>query len=231
MNFRPAVVLVLLLLQSNVSAEADYDRLLSGLWTYKEISHGGDTALANTGLFLFHNGRFFQQTIDSDMGQAHTGRYSVVADQVSFDLEMGILVSEKNNLVLAVRRNAANQAGISYQDEVLTLRFDESTVQTLTKQAAAKDVEVHAVEGGYLVFTGDSFIYMSLQGDELEAGSGSYTKTAETYSLQANPWISVAGKRVTYSYNLDIALSLGKKRFNFSDGRKLDLKIVAGQGD
>ena len=61
--------LLLLGLQSFVYADSGNTRLLSGLWTYKKISHSGDAALPNKGLFLFHNGRFFQQTIDDDMGQ------------------------------------------------------------------------------------------------------------------------------------------------------------------
>jgi hypothetical protein len=226
-----AAFFLLLGLQSSVSAETANDELLSGLWSYNKISHGGETALDNTGLFLFHNGRFFQQTIDGDMGQAHAGSYRVAGDTVSFDVEMGILVSGSADPTMSVRLNAGNQATISYRDKVLTLGFDEGTVQTLTKHAEVENAKVQTVTGGYLVFTEDSFIYMSLEDDKLEAGSGSYTKTAEGYSLQANPWISVAGKRVTYSYNENIELSREKKVFSFSDGRKLDLKMTAEQDE
>ena len=69
------LVLLLLGVQPFVYADSSNTGFLSGLWKYEKISHSGDAALPNQGLFLFYNGRFFQQTIDDDMGQAHTGNY------------------------------------------------------------------------------------------------------------------------------------------------------------
>jgi len=198
---------------------------LAGLWRYDEISHGGEAPLTNTGLFLFHNGRFFQQTIDDDMGQAHAGTYTIDDGTVSFNIEMGILVSENYAPVMAVRLNANNRASIDLQDNLLTLKFDEKTVQTLKKHSEVENAEVYTVQGGYLVFTHDSFIYMSLESDNLEAGSGRYKQIGDTFTLQANPWISVSGERVIYSYNEEIDLNLREKTFDFSSGRTVKLNI------
>ena len=166
------------------------------------------------------------------MGQAHTGSYEIAGDIVSFDVEMGVLVRENSEPPLAVRQNAENQAKISFKGEVLILGFEESTVQTLTKLADAENVTVYPLIGGYLVFTGNNFIYMSLEDDNFAAGSGKYLKTGNGFSLHANPWISVSGRRVTYSHNEDINLNLEQKVFSFPDGRKFALKMAlrkAGQ--
>ena len=220
------LLLLLLGLQSFAYADSGNIRFLSGLWKYEEISHGGDAALPNKGLFLFYNGRFFQQTIDDDMGQAHTGSYKIAGDIVSFDVEMGVLVRENSEPPLAVRQNAENQAKISFKGDVHILGFEESTVQTLAKLADAETVKVYPLIGGYLVFTGNNFIYMSLEDDNFATGSGKYLKTGNGFSLHANPWISVSARRVTYSHNEDINLNLEQKVFSFSDGRKFALKMA-----
>ena len=220
------LILLLLGLQSSVYADSGNTGFLSGLWEYEEISHGGDAALPNKGLFLFYNGRFFQQTIDDDMGQAHTGSYKIVGDTVSFDVEMGVLVRENSEPPLAVRQNAENQANICFQDDVLILGFEESTVQTLTKLTDLKTVKIYPLIGGYLVFTDNNFIYMSLEDDNFAAGSGQYLKTGNGFSLHANPWISVSGRRVNYSHNVDIDLNLEQKVFSFPDGREFALKMA-----
>ena len=160
------------------------------------------------------------------MGQAHTGSYKIVGDTVSFDVEMGVLVRENSEPPLAVRQNAENQANISFQDDVLILGFEESTVQTLTKLTDLKTAKIYPLIGGYLVFTDNNFIYMSLEDDNFAAGSGQYLKTGKGFSLHANPWISVSGRRVNYSHNVDIDLNLEQKVFSFPDGRKLALKMA-----
>ena len=225
------LILLLLSLQSFVYAESGNTRFLSGLWEYEEISHSGDAALPNTGLFLFYNGRFYQQTIDDDMGQAHTGSYKIVGDIVSFDVEMGVLVRENSEPPLAVRLNAENQAKVSFKGDLLILGFEESTVQTLTKLADVENAKIYPLMGGYLVFTDNNFIYMSLEDDNFAAGSGKYLKSGNGFSLHANPWISVSGRRVTYSHNEDINLNLEQKVFSFSDGRKFDLNVSAGEAE
>ena len=220
--------LLLLGMQSYVYADSGSTMVLSGLWRYEKISHGGDTALANKGLFLFHQGRFFQQTIDDDMGQAHAGSYNINGDLVSLDVEMGVLVRENSEPVLAIRQNAENHAKMSFKNDVLVLEFEESTVQTLTKLADVKNIKIYPLNGGYLVFIDNSFIYMRLEDDDFVAGSGAYLKEEEGYSLHANPWISVSGNRVSYSHDEHINLNLERKAFCFPDGRKLKLKMAEG---
>ena len=220
------LILLLLGLQSFVYADSGNTGFLSGLWKYEEISHGGDAALPNKGLFLFYDGRFFQQTIDDDMGQAHSGRYKIAGDIVYFDVEMGVLVRENAEPPLAVRRNAENQAQISFQGDVLILGFEESTVQTLTKLTDVENTEIYPLIGGYLVFTDNNFIYMSLEDDNFAAGSGNYMKAGNGFSLHANPWISVSGRRVTYSHNEDINVNLEQKVFSFPDGKTFALKMA-----
>ena len=100
------------------------------------------------------------------------------------------MVRENSEPPLAVRQNAENQAKISVKGDLLILGFEENTVQTLTKLAHVENAKIYPLIGGYLVFTDNNFIYMSLQDDNFAAGSGKYLKAGNSLSLYANPWIS-----------------------------------------
>src|SRR5690606_26888344 len=149
---------------------------VTGLWRYTNLIASDGEELPLTGIFLFADGYFMQQSIfdgepfEGQGAMAHAGPYTRGGDGVQLVAQQTISVApELGNSALSFRRNTEHDVSVSRSGADLTLVFSTGTVQELT-QLGAGDGDVYRLDDGAFALVDDYFILV--QGNERSTVSG-----------------------------------------------------------
>ena len=112
-----------------------------GLWAYTGLTPPGQEEFALTGMFVFKDGKFIQQSIndgepfETQGAMAHAGTYRHGPDGIQMVAEQTISVAPKNTPPFSERGRTEHELSVERTGDELTLTFGSGTVQTFKPSA------------------------------------------------------------------------------------------------
>jgi len=169
---------------------------VEGLWAYTELAPRGQKGMPLTGMFVFRDGLFVQQTIndgepfEAQVGQGHCGTYRPKDGIVELTAEVQIALSPRRTPPLSLRHGVTHQITPELSGDSLTLTFGTGTIQKFKKIGPAKG-RIYRLEGGMLALVDGHFLLVAAASDQdVVGGSGTFVKDGGTLILQAQRWYS-----------------------------------------
>lgn len=195
---------------------------IDGLWSYETLQIGEESPVPLTGLFLFQNGRFLQQTINdggifvNQLGMGHSGTYEWHQGFIRLLAKVGLMIEPTRDPVLESRSNSLHHIIPDLSGERLTLSFDMGVIQKLTRVAKGdRSTKIIDLDEGGLGLADDRFILVAERSGEGVAGSGHFTRSGNELRFKADRWFTFKGSRTHYQRDEIVIASF--------DGRKLSL--------
>lgn len=218
--------MVMVLTGLGASAEASSPgEAVEGLWKYTNLtrSDGGDMPL--TGIFLFKDGVFLQQSIfdgepfDEQSAMAHAGPYSSDPDAVHLVAEQTISINPEAESPLSFRANTEHELSIDRKGDELTVVFGSGTIQELERIGPGQG-EVYSLEDGALAFVDGFFILVQGNESESVSGYGTFKKHHDDIlKLKVIRWAE--GDNTDASNQRDVTLwaTFDGQKLTLADGR------------
>ncbi|HKK23100.1 MAG TPA: hypothetical protein VJ947_05385 [Pseudohaliea sp.] len=233
-----ALGLWLLLAAAAPTARADDPMAeVEGLWAYTDLVTGDGRSLPLTGIFLFKDGTFLQQSIfngepfEAQGAMAHTGPYwpggaglrMTSAPTLSLDpagenplTSIGVLEHD-----IAVRRDG----------DTLAIQFGggTSTLQTFRRLGDAADARSYSLTDGALAFADGHFILVSGNAEGAVTGYGSYERDGEVLTLAVIRWSESDGETVRNLRDVTLSARFDGETLALPGGKRLT--VVSGEAE
>lgn len=177
---------------------------VDGLWRYQTIAAGAGKQVPIDGLFLFHEGRFVQQSLnvgepfDKQLAQAHAGTYNVNGNALTMFAEVGLVVDPTANAPVDVRRNSEHHVTIDRDGDRLTLTFSTGTVQKFTRLGPDAG-QVYPLDRGALALADGKFLLVAETSNYSVGASGAFEKAGGTLRLRPERWFTVRDGKAVYA--------------------------------
>lgn len=218
-----AMAMILTALSTTTNASAG--EAVEGLWKYTNLTTSNGDELPLTGIFLFKDGTFLQQSIfngepfDEQGAMAHAGPYSSGPDSVHLIAEQTVSIDPDADTPLSFRKNTEHDLSVDRDGSDLTLVFGSGTVQEFERVGPGKG-EVYSLEHGALAFADGYFILV--QGNEKGSvsGYGTFEKHhGETLKLNVIRWAEGDSGSASNQRDLVMEASFDGQKLILSDGR------------
>ncbi len=200
-----------------------------GLWAYTGLTPPGQEEFALTGMFVFKDGKFVQQSIndgepfETQGAMAHAGTYRHGPDGIEMVAEQTVSVSPKKAPPFSERGRTEHQLAVERTGDKMTLTFGSGTVQTF-KRLGDGVGEIHELVGGMLAFVDGRFLLVAAQDDGVVTGCGAFERRGESYTLQVLRWAEAKGTKVAYRRDETMNATFDGKRLTLSDGAIFQVK-------
>jgi hypothetical protein len=177
-----------------------------GLWAYETLARGGGSPVATAGLFVFHDGRFAQQSVnvgepyDRQLAQAHSGTYRLESGRLRLVAEVGMVIDPTRPSPTESRDGSVHEITVARAGDRLHLRFGTGTVQTFKRLGPGRG-EHFRLDRGALALVDGRFVLVSAGNHRSRSGSGFFERRGESLRLQAERWVSIRSGAPTYSRN------------------------------
>jgi uncharacterized protein (DUF885 family) len=176
----------------------------AGLWRYQSLGRptGGETKL--DGLFVFHNGRFVQQSLNlgepytRQVAQAHAGTFVVADGKVRLLAEVGLVVNPTADTPLVSSPGKPHELAVARDGNRLVLTFGSGTVQKFSRVGPAAG-RIVPLSNGALALVDGYFILVFEDGSRAVAGSGTYTEKGAALRFVPERWFTVREGKPTYA--------------------------------
>lgn len=227
-----SVSLLLLLGSANVVASGDAEKALeeqvNGLWFYTGLTTKDGTEMPLTGVFLFKDGVFLQQSIfDSEPFEAagsmsHTGptRAEPATGSIHLTATQQISTAPGESPALSFKDNTEHDVTVTRDGKNLTLIFGmgTSTVQTF-EWVGPGEGELYALENGSFALVDGHFVLV--EGDENSAatGYGTYTQDGQNLTLRVIRWSEADASDAKNLKDVSLKASFDGKTLSLEDGR------------
>jgi hypothetical protein len=176
---------------------------VEGLWRYTTLTPPDGEELDLTGLFLFKDGLFAQQSIfdaepfENQVAMAHAGTYEAAPNGVHLVAEQTISISPEKEPALSSRGKTEHDLSVSRSGDEMTLVFGSGTVQEF-KRVGDGVGRVYPLEHGLLAFVDGYFFLVSGEEDEVTAGYGTFEQHGDTYDVRIVRWSETDGTEISY---------------------------------
>ena len=194
-----------------------------GLWAYTGLTPPGHEEFSLTGMFVFKDGKFIQQSIndgepfETQGAMAHAGTYRHGPDGIQMVAEQTISVAPKDTPPFSERGRTEHQLAVERTGDKMTLTFGSGTVQTF-KRLGAGVGEIHELVGGMLAFVDGRFLLVAARDGGVVTGCGDFERQGESYSLEVLRWAEAKGSKVSYRRDDTMKATFDGKRLTLSDG-------------
>lgn len=199
--------------------------LVSGLWAYTGLTTSGGDEMPLTGIFLFHDGTFMQQSIfdgepfESQRVMAHTGPYSTGTDSVTLLARQQIFVVPGEDAPLDYSTDHEHQLSVSRDGDELTVVFGSGTVQTFDRVGPGLGT-VYPIEGGAFALVDDHFIIVQGSLEGTMNGYGTYTRDGDSLEIEVTRWSEATRDSATNMRDVTLQASFDGVALSFEDGRE-----------
>lgn len=199
-------------------------KAVEGLWAYTGLIPPGGENIPVTGVILFKDGRFAQQSVDDGQpfekqgAMAHAGPYGSGPAGVHMVAQQTISISPEKNPPLSFRRDTQHDISVERSGDVMKIVFGSGTVQTF-KLIGPANGEIYSLEHGLLAFVDGHFVLV--EGDEngVVTGYGTFRHAATAYDLQIIRWAESAGGETLNRRDVALKATFDGKVFTLADGR------------
>jgi hypothetical protein len=198
-------LLLFLGIQPLEAQDPEIMEVVEGLWSYETLQIGESPPVPLTGLFLFQNGRFLQQTINEggifveQLGMGHSGTYEWRQGIIRLLAKVGLMIEPTKTPILESRSNSLHHITPDLSGDRLTLSFDMGVIQKLTRVTKGDQFEkiIDLDEGG-LGLVGDRFILVAEHPGEGVAGSGHFTRSENELRFKVDRWFTLRESQAQY---------------------------------
>ena len=200
-----------------------------GLWAYTGLTPRGQGEFSLTGMFVFKDGKFVQQSIndgepfETQGAMAHAGTYRHGPDGIEMVAEQTISVSPKKAPAFSERGRTEHQLLVERSGDELTLTFGSGTVQTF-KRLGEGVGEIHELVGGMLAFIDGRFLLVAAREGGVVTGCGAFKRQGESYNLKVLRWAEAKGSKVSYRRDETTKATFDGQRLTLSDGASFQVK-------
>jgi uncharacterized protein (DUF885 family) len=186
------------------AAQPDAALGAAGLWRYRSLGRptGDETKL--DGLFVFHDGRFVQQSLNlgdpstAQVAQAHAGTYTVENGKLRLLAKVGLIVNPTAPAPVASSPNRPHELSVARASDNLVLTFGSGTVQKFVRVGPAAG-RIVPLANGALALVDGHFILVFENGSRAIAGSGTYTADGTRLRFTPERWLSARDGKASYS--------------------------------
>jgi len=218
---------------ANVDAEhseaaAVFEEEVQGLWRYRTIVRAGGPEAEIHGLFLFHDGRFVQQSLnagepwDHQLAQAHAGTYRREGETLVLVSQVGLVVDPTREPAVENRRDARHEVTVRRSGDSLTLTFGTGTVQKLERVGPGTG-RIVLLERGALALVDGVFLLAAETGTRAVGGSGAFEQRDGGLELRGESWFRIDDGKPTYSRGPTVQAVLEPDRLRLPSG--LDIPV------
>lgn len=223
----------LLLLSTSLAAGSSAQSTaeqVDGLWFYTGLTRSDGTEMPLTGVFLFKDGMFMQQSIfngspfeDQD-SMAHAGPVTPNDGWVHLVAEQTISTSPQQDTPYSFRPDTEHELAVTRNGDELTLVFGRgtSTVQTFERVGPGEG-ELYSLEDGTLALVDGHFVLV--QGNESSSvtGYGTYEKDGEALTLTVIRWTEADAAGATNRQDVVVQATFDGEQLKLEDGRSFDV--------
>jgi len=224
-----------LLFGGNLAAEPPADpaatgQMVDGLWLYTGLTTADGTEMPLTGIFLFKDGVFVQQSIfdgspfEEQAAMAHAGPYTPEAGWLHLTAAQTISTAPLQSPPLSFRSNTEHEVTVSRSGDDLTIIFGKgtSTVQTL-RRIGSSDGALYSLGNGVLAFVDGYFILVAGDENGVVTGYGTFEKEAEALTLKVIRWAEADNSGATNLRDTVVRATFDGRSFALQDGRSFQV--------
>jgi hypothetical protein len=204
--------------------------MVDGLWSYTGLTTSEGTEMPLTGIFLFKDGVFVQQSIfdgtpfEEQGSMAHAGPYTPQAGWVHLTGEQTISTSPRQSPPLSFRHNTEHDITVSRDGDKLTIIFGKgtSTVQTMERIGSGEG-ELYSLENGSLAFVDGHFILVDGDESGVVTGYGTFEQDGNAMTLKIIRWAEADGSSASNLRDQVIQATFDGRTFTLEDGRSFQV--------
>lgn len=199
-------------------------KAVEGLWAYTGLVPPGGKNIPMTGVILFKDGMFAQQSIydgqpfEKQGAMGHAGPYMAGPMGVHMVAQQTISISPEKNPPLSFRRDTQHDISVERSGDVMKAVFDTGTVQTFKRIGPASG-EIHLLEHGLLAFVDGHFVLVDGDENGVVTGYGTFKHAATAYDLQIIRWAETKGAKTLNRRDVALKASFDGKALTLADGR------------
>ena len=216
-------------LAADPSAKSTEEQL-EGLWFYTGLTTSDGTEMPLTGVFLFKDGQFLQQSIfngspfEEQGAMAHAGPYTPQAGWVQLVAAQTISTSPTQDPPFSFRADTRHEVTADRSGNDLTLIFGKgtSTVQTMEYVGPGKG-ELYHLKNGTLALVDGHFVLA--HGDEsgVVTGYGRFEKNGEALTLDVIRWAEADAAGASNRRDVAVQASFDGRQLTLEDGRSFQV--------
>lgn len=208
------------------AADTDPVKAAEGLWAYTLLQAGGSgEAMPLTGIILFKDGLFAQQSIydgqpfDTQGAMAHAGPFGAGPKGVHMTAQQTISVSPGKQPPLKFRKDTQHDISIDRSGDALTIVFGSGTVQKFKRLGPAAG-DMYKLENGVLALVDGYFVLVSGDARAVVTGYGKYKHKGTAYDLDVIRWSESTADKAVNRRDMTLQATFDGKAFVLADGRK-----------
>lgn len=196
---------------------------VEGLWRYTRLQNSGGREMPLTGIFLFKDGTFLQQSvfngepIEQQGAMAHAGPYTVEAGAVQLIAEQTIRTAPGTKLPLSFRRKTEHEVSVTRSGDDLKLVFGSGTIQEFERIGPGEG-ELYSFQDGALALVDGHFILVQGNEEGSLSGYGTYERNGKDLELDAVRWAEAGPSGAESRQDITIDATFDGKALQLSDG-------------
>ena len=204
-------------------------KAVEGLWAYTTLKPQGNEEFALTGMFVFKDGKFVQQSInngepfEAQGAMAHAGTYREGRHGIELFAEQTISVSPDKTPPFSELGRTEHKLSVERFGETLVITFGSETVQTFRRLGNAEG-EIYSLDGGMLALVDGRFVLVATRDDGVVTGCGTFEREGDYYTLEVLRWAEAQATKVSYRRNDTTTASFDGTQLTLSDGESFRVK-------
>ncbi|MDT8319702.1 MAG: hypothetical protein RQ826_04175 [Xanthomonadales bacterium] len=212
-------------LAAGSSAQSTAEQV-EGLWFYTGLITSEGTEMPLTGVFLFKDGEFVQQSIfngspfEEQGAMAHAGPYTPQAGWVQLVAEQTISSSPLQDPPFSFRADTEHEVTAERSGDDLTLIFGKgtSTVQTM-EYVGPGEGDLYHLENGTLALVDGHFVLVHGDENGVVTGYGRFEKDGEALTLNVIRWAEADAASATNRRDIAMQATFDGRQLTLEDGR------------
>jgi hypothetical protein len=203
----------------------DVAEQVSGLWYYTGLTTSSGTEMPLTGIFLFKDGVFMQQSIfngepfGEQSAMAHAGPFEVRGDKVQLFASQTISTAPGTERAYSFRPHTEHELTIDRDGSALTIVFGSGTVQTFDRVGDGQG-DWYPLQDGAFALVDDHFILIQGNADGAVTAYGTYRQDGEDFMLSVTRWAEAAGTVASNRRDVVVKARFDGRMLMLDDGRQ-----------
>jgi hypothetical protein len=196
-----------------------------GLWAYTLLQAGGSgTVMPLTGVILFKDGLFAQQSVydgapfEEQGAMAHAGPFGAGPRGVHMVGEQTISISPGKTPAMQFRADTQHDISVDRNGEEMTIVFASGTIQKFRRIGPAKG-DIHKLENGVLALVDDHFVLVAGDANAAVTGFGTFRRDGSAYELQVTRWSEGTPASALNRKDVVVKATFDGKLLTLADGR------------
>lgn len=210
---------------SNARADsADAVKAAEGLWAYTSLKASTGQVMPLTGVILYKDGLFAQQSIfdgepfDTQGAMAHAGPFGAGPKGLHMTAEQTISIAPGKDAALKFRRDTQHDISVDRAGDTMTIVFGSGTVQEFKRIGPARG-DIYKLQNGVLALVDDHFVLVAGDEQAVVTGYGKFRRKGSAYDLQVIRWSEATPAKATNRRDGSLKATFDGKTFALADGR------------